>query len=804
METLWQDIKYGIRMLARSPGFTAVAVLTLALGIGASTAIFSVVNPILFESLPYPQAGRILMIWDFGAGGSRLDVTFGTFTELTERSRAFDALAVMKPWQPTITGPAEPERLDGQRVSAGYFPVLAVPPALGRGFVSSDDRLNGPRVVVLSDRLLQRRFNGDAGIIGRQILLDGESFTVVGVMPRTFENVLSPTADLWAPLQYEMSQGQAWGHHLRMVGRLRPGVEADQAASELGGIARAPVAEFPRVPWASLDRGLIVNSLHDEVTRDVQPALLAVLGAVLLLLAIAGVNVTNLLLARGVRRSGEFAVRAALGAPRTRMIRQLLTESLLLAALGGAAGLVVADLGIQALLALSPPRMPRMGAIRMDSAVFAFATGLTTLIGVMAGFVPALHASRSGQRASLQQFSRRATRGHQRIRRALVVCEVALALVLLLNAGLLLRSLQQLFAISPGFDPADSLALQVQTSGPRFDDGPAANRFFARALEEVRQLPGVTSAAFTSQLPLSGDREEYGVHFEAGPAQPAASYSSFRYSVSPGYFETLRIPLRSGRWLGEGDHTGAPRAALISASLAKRRFAAASPLGERLRVGPADGPWFTIVGVVGDVRQTSLTLGESDAVYITPEQASFADRARWLVVRARGDVAALLPALKQAVWSVDKDQPITRAAKLDDVLTASEAERRFAMIVFEAFALAALALAAAGIYGLLAGSVAERTQEIGVRSALGASPANIFALVIQQGMLLTACGIAVGLAGGAAASQVVAAMLFGVSRFDPLTYGSVILLLIAVASAACWIPARRATKVDPMVALRYE
>jgi putative ABC transport system permease protein len=515
IEDLWQDLWYGMRMLWKKPGFTLVAVLTLSLGIGASTAIFSAVNPVLFEPLPYPDAGRIMMIWDFRADDSRADVTFGTYRELVERSRSFDALSVMKSWQPTMTGPSEPERLDGQRVSESYFRVLGVMPTLGRSFDPSDDRLNGPRVAIISDGLWQRRFGGDRTIVGRQITLDDDTYTVIGVMPRGFENVPAPGAELWTTLQYDMSQDRAWGHHLRMVGRLRPGVGVDQARQELGMIAQSPVPEFTRPTWALLKQGLIVNSLQDEMTRGVKPALVAVLGAVLLVLLIACVNVTNLLLARGAQRRGEFAIRAALGASKARLIRQMLTESLLLATTGGAFGILMAEYGVGALVALSPPGLPRVNAISVDGTVLIFALVITTLIGLMVGLIPALHASRNDLHTGLQQGSRRTVGGHQLTRRALVVAEVALALVLLIGAGLLLRSLQRLFAVDVGFDASHLLTMQVQASGHQFDDEAATHRFFEQALEAVRQVPGVTAAAFTSQLPLSGDQDQYGVHFES-------------------------------------------------------------------------------------------------------------------------------------------------------------------------------------------------------------------------------------------------------------------------------------------------
>jgi putative ABC transport system permease protein len=808
LEQLVQDIRYGLRFLRRGPGFTAVAVLTLALGIGAGTAIFSAVNPILFEPLPYPNSDRITMMWDFGPEGVRLHTTFGNYRELVERSRSFDALAVMRPWQPTMTGPAE--RLDGQRVSAGYLRVLGVQPALGRDFDASEDRLKGPKVAIISNGLWQRRFGGDGTIVGQQITLDGNPYTVIGVMPSAFEDLLAPSAQVWTTLQYDTSlppQSREWGHHLRMVGRLRPGVGIDQAKQEIDTIAHTPVMEFIRPPHASLENGLMISSLKDDMTSGVKPALLAILGAVMLVLLIACVNVTNLLLARGAQRRGEFAMRAALGATRARLIRQLLTESLLLAVIGGALGMVLASFGVDALAALSPPGLPRASAIRVNGTVFAFAFGITTLVGLLVGLIPALHVSRADLHTGLQQSSRRTAGGHQLTRRTLVVAEVALALVLLVSAGLLLRSMQRLFAIEPGFDTSSLLTMQVQTSGPRFDKD-TTNRFFAQSLEAVRQVPGVTTAAFTSQLPLSGDLEDsYGVHFESSPTgNPEADNSAFRYAVSPGYFETMAIPLRLGRLLNERDGANAPPAVLISESLAKSKFPGGQdPIGQRLRIGPDDGPLFTIVGVVGNVKQTSLVMSQSDAVYVTTTQWQlFADKALWLVARVRGDTASLAPAVRQAIWSVDKDQPVVRVATMDNLLAASAAERRFALILFEAFGLVALVLAATGIYGVLSGSVTERTREIGVRLALGATRRSILGLVLRQGMTLTGLGVALGLVGAVLASQAIATLLYGVSRLDPLTYLGMIALLVGVSVVACWVPAWRASRVDPSITLRAE
>jgi putative ABC transport system permease protein len=693
---LWQDFRYGVRMLEKSPGFTVVAVLTLALGIGANTAIFSAVSPILFEPLPYPHASRIVMIWDIFQG-SRSDVTFHTYRELASRSYSFDAVSAMEPWRPTMTGRAEPERLEGQSVSAGYFRVLGIPPALGRGFQASDDVFHGPRVVILSNGLWQRRFAGDRGIIGRGITLDGDSYEVIGVMPRGFENVLASSAEIWSPMQYNAGNitdltSTEWGHHLRMFGRLRPGVSKENGAKELRAIADTPVAEFPRVPWAALKSGFMVDSLQDEMTRGVRPALLAVFGAVLLVLTIACVNVTNLLLARGAQRRAEFAMRAVLGAAPVRMLRQVLTESLLLSGLGGLLGIAVAQIGVRALVALAPQDLPRVNAISLDGTVFAFGIGITALIGLAVGLAPALYASRRDLQESIQRNAQRTVGGHQTTRRALVVVEVSLAVVLLVSAGLLLRSLEHLFAVAPGFQSAQVLTMQVQTSGHKFDDESVKRRFFAQVLQEVSHVPGVSSGAFTSLLPLSDKREaltagSYGTLFE----KDHRSYDVFLYAVTADYFQTMGIPLRRGRFLDKHDVADTPQAVVISESLAKSEFSGEDAIGRRVHIGPMDRPWYTVVGVVGDVKQTSLAVTDLDAVYIAPEQQWFADDAMSLVARTRGDALALAPAIRKAVWSVDKDQAIIHVATMDSLLAASAAERKFVLVLFEAFGLVALA-----------------------------------------------------------------------------------------------------------------
>jgi putative ABC transport system permease protein len=814
IDSIWADIRSAFRQLWRSLVLGWTSILILALGIGACTAIFSAVKPILLDPLPYPNAKRIMMIWEVTGSGGAIPVTFATFHGMTERSNSFDAMAVLKPWQPTMVAADRPERFDGQRVSADFFRTLGVAPFLGSDFTASDDQFRGPNVVILSDALWRRRFAGDKSIVGQQIRLDENLYTVIGVTPSSFEDVMDPSAELWAPLQYDPSlpaDGREWGHHLRMVGRLRKGVSRNQATTELGLIVHR-LTEMNARGYGTTGGapvGMAVNELQSDLTRGVRSALLAVLGAVMLLLLIACVNVTNLLLAGGAQRRAEFAMRAALGAVQGRLVRQLLTESLVIALLGAVFGMAIAITGVRALVALSPPGLPRVRAISLDGGVFLFAFCLTTLIGVVVGLVPALRASRNDDlQMGMRQSSRRTSGDRQWTRRVLVVGEVSLAAVLLVSTGLLLRSMQHLFAVDPGFDVSHLLTMQVQASGHRFDSNAAGLQFFTEVLERVRRVPGVVSAGLTAELPLTGEADVYGVEFDG--ENNSIAESTLRYAVSPGYIETMHIPLRRGRVLNDHDGPGAPTVVLISEAFANRKFAGRDPIGQRVRVGldagHADRPWATIVGVLGNVKQQSLAMGDSDAFYISNAHWAWFDHAQSVVVRTHGDAAEPAPAVRDAIWSVDKDEPIVRVATMDSLLAVSEAERHFVLMLFEfeAFALAGLLLAATGIYGVLASSVSERTREIGVRSALGASRGSILALVMRQGMTLTVLGMLIGLVGVVVATHAIAALLFGVSQFDPITYVGVAALLICVSAVACFLPARRAATVNPVEALRVE
>lgn len=812
-----RDLRYAARQVRRAPAFALTASAILALGIGASTAIFSAVYPILIEPLPYPHANRILTIWD-SYQGQRLETTFGTFRELQVRSRSLENLATFEPWQPVLTGDETPERLDGQAVSAEFFHILGIAPALGRDFKAQDNMPYGPNVVILSDHFWRSQFAANPSVVGQTIRLDDDLYIVIGVMPQGFENLLDPGAEVWTAMQYDPGtlgdfNTSAWGHHFRLAGRLRAGATLDEARREMAAIARSPEKEFPRPRWASLKDGLIVDGLQQDTARTVRTALLAVMGAVALLLLIACVNVTSLLLARGATRQGEFAMRAALGAGKKRLVRQSITESLLLALMGGALGLPVAAAGVRALVALSPPGLPRIDAIRLNGLAFAFALAISALVGVIAGLMPALETRRVQLQTGLRQAARTVSRAGRATRSALVMAEVALALMLLVTAGLLLRSMERLLNVDPGFNADNVLTMQVQTSGHKFDDlrsnpgvGKAARqRFYNQALDEVRRVPGVTAAAYSSLLPLSGDPSwdaVYGSHFEKDPA--GKGHNVNRYAVSAGFLQTMQIPLLRGRYLDERDTATAPFTALISASLARQEFGSGDPLGKRLHVGPTNYPWFTVVGVVGDVRQNSLALNDPDAVYIPEVQSWYADQAVSFVIRTRTDAAAMAGPTRDAIWRVDKDQPVVRVATMRRLEDISVAERHFVLILFEAFALMALVLAGTGIYGILANSVAERMREMGVRAALGASRGDLVTLVLRRGLALTAVGVVLGLGGAALAGRAVASLLYGTSSLDPLTYAAVATLLLAIAFVACWAPARRAAGVDPIQALRTE
>jgi putative ABC transport system permease protein len=810
MESLRADLRYACRRLLASPGFALIAIASIALGVGASTAVFSAVHRILFASLPYPAAQRLVALTDRDAQGGRLPLAYGTYREIVERSRSFERLAVADRWQPALRTQGDPERLDGDRVSADYFRVLGVRPAVGRDFEASDDRPGGPRVAVVAASLAERRFGGTAQALNREIVLNGVGYTVIGVMPAGFVNALVPSAEVWTPLQYRdraAFQEPEWGHHLRGVGRLAAGVTLEQASAEIASIGREPIAELARPPGASLANGLLVESLPDSLTYGVRPMLLAILAAVALLLAIACVNVTNLLLARALARRGELAVRTALGAGRRRLMRQLVTESLLVALLGGCAGLAVGA-GVARLLAALAPASLRIEAFGLDTSMFLSTFAISAVVGVGMGVLPALRGVHEHLYVAVRSGSRATDAGHHWLRRSLVVMQVALAFVLLTGAGLLLRSVDRLLATAPGFDPSHVLTLQVVATGRRYKSSEELAQLYSGALDAVRAVPGVVDAAFSTQLPLSGDDESYGVSFEAEQGVNGVAGAALRYVVTPGWFGTMGIPLLHGRSLGVDDREGRPPSVLINESYAKRRFGTQDAIGRRLKMGPfrsqPDAPWATVVGVVADVKQTSLALDAPDAVYFAAGQWAWVDSVQWLAVRTSGDPVALTTAIERAIWSVDPTPPLVRVATMNELVERSEGERRFALVIFAAFGLAAVALAVVGLYGVVAGSVEERAREIGVRAALGASPARVAALVVRQGMTLVVVGMLAGAAGAVAVTRGLASLLYGVTPLDVSSYGGTVALLAGMALLACSVPALRAARIDPAVTLRTD
>jgi putative ABC transport system permease protein len=623
-------------------------------------------------------------------------------------------------------------------------------------------------------------------------------------MPAGFRNVMAPTAQIWTPLQYDSAlptNGREWGHHLRMLGRLGRGLDASVAGAELDQIARIPVAEFARPPWASMAFGLSVRSLRETVVSQARPLLITVIGAVALVLLVACTNVASLLLARAGQRRHEHATRMALGASKTRVVGRVVTESMLITALAGAVGLGLAQLGTGALLTLRPPQLPRIDEIGVDGATFLFVLAIVALLGVVVAMAPALSLSAK----TLTGGGGRVTGSHLRVRRILVVGEVALTVVVLVGAGLLIRSVQHLFDRDAGFDASGTLVMQIHASGGGLRGDDERHEFFRQALAEVQSQAGVTSAALTSQLPLSGDEDVYGVTLAgAGTAEFLEGGGAYRYTITPGYVETMGMTLRSGRLLDARDGPGAPGAVMISESLARRSFPDGRAVGQRLHFGRTDVPPYTVVGVVADVKQNSLAASEENAVYVLRDQWYFTDAVAWLVVRTDRNPAALEPVVKDAVWSIDPNQPIARVATMEDLVAASEATRRFALVIFQTFALLMLVLAAIGIYGVLAGGVAERTREIGIRSALGASDESILGLVVGQGLAMTGVGLLIGVVGAVAATRWMESLMFGISRLDPATYTGVAALLGIVALIACWGPARRAARIDPAIAFKAD
>ena len=799
------DLRHGARLLRRAPAFTLLSVLTLALGVGATTAIFSVADPVLFQPLPYADPDRIVIVGERDADGTMSNVGFLTYRDLARDSRTLARAAAAGEWQVTLDDHGAPERVAGQRVSASFFSVLGTRPSLGRDFAAAEDTPGTNRVVILSHGLWARRYGGDSALVGATISINGAAYTVAGVLPDSFESVMAPGAQIWRVLGYDASLPYACRtcRHLRMVARTRPGVTSEGAAVELSELSARLVREYPKEYPAV---GAIVVSLGDATMRGARPVLWAVLGASALVLLIAAANVANLQLARAMRREEEFAIRAALGAGRGRLTVQLLAEGLVVAVIGGVVGLVVARVTLGALIGWLPPAMPRLSAIRLDRVALAVGAGITLLLGVAIGLIPALRDRRSGLSDSLRG-GKRLTGGRPHLARAaLVVTEVALALMLLVGAGLLGRSLVRLLAVDPGFDAGHLLTLQAQATGPKYADSTAVFANHDQLREAIGRLPGVERVGTASQLPLGGNVDMYGVNALDKPlANPELAPSADRYAVSPEFLAAMGIAIRRGRAFTAADNSdAAPNVVIVSTGLASRIWPGEDPIGKRIRIGGSTTAWRTVVGVAANIHHRALDATESSQLYIPERQWQFADNIIAVVVRTHGDPAALARAVRVAAQSVDAAQPVTSLATMEQVVASSTAQRRLALLLFGAFALVALVLAVAGIYGVLAGAVTERTREIGVRTALGATPGAILLMVLLQGVRLAGAGLAIGLAGALLLGRFLQSLLFGVGSADPVTLLGVAALLATVAIAACLLPAMRAVGIDPMSALRAD
>jgi len=805
MQTLWQDLRYGARMLLKQPGFTLIAVVTLALGIGATTAIFSVVNAVLLQSLPYRDAKQLVAVSLNDNDGEFGNTGFATFVDWQARAKSFEQLALIRSWGGVLTGQGEPERMNGLRVTPEYFKLLGVAPALGRDFRREENRPDARFVVAISHALWQRRFNGDPHVVGKPIVLSGQTYTVIGVMPRGFEDLLAANfyqrAEVWGPLGYDVTQSSACRtcQHLKAFGRLKDGVTSEQARTEMNAIAAALKQEHPtEYPVASA----VVFGLQDEFVKGIRPALYLLLIAVSLLLLIACANVANLLLARATDRAREMAVRAALGAGRFRIIRQLLVESLLLAGLGAALGLVLAVWGVEALMALKPATLLKLQTAAIEARVLTFAAAVSLLTGVLFGLAPAWQASKSDLQLALKGSDRRLSAGG-RLRSLLVVSEIALALALLIGAGLLLKSFVRLLNVKPGFEPGKLITMMVPASGAKYDQEEAVRQFYREVLERVSKLPGVEAAGVVSNLPLFGNYDSSGFHIEEKPLpNPADAPDVQRYGVSPDYLRAMRINLLRGRGFTEQDGVNAPLVALISQTAAQRFWPNEDPLGKRVRIGGIKDPLRTIVGVVPDVLHNGLEDGPDTQAYVP--HAQWTDSFMQLTVRTAAEPAGVIAAIRREIKAVDKDIPLYQIATMEQLVETTTAQRRFTLLLAGVFAALSLLLAGLGIYSVIARSVAQRTREIGIRMALGAQTGDVLRLIVGQGLKLALLGVGIGLAGATAITRLMKTLLFGVSPTDPLTFGGVALLLVGVALLACWIPARRAAKVDPMIALKCE
>lgn len=803
---LRRDLRYGARVLIASPVFTAVAVATLALGIGANTAIFSVISAILLRPLPYPDPGRLVMIWETTPEGWFIPVAPANYLDWKERSHVFEDIGLSRDTTYALTGSGEPESISGYRFSENFFRVMGVAPQLGRTFLPEEDLPGASPVVVLSHGIWQRRFGRDPGVLGRPIVLNGTSHTVIGVMPPGFDH--PGGTQLWTPLALDpalMSRRDA--RFLRLVARLKPGVTPLGAREEMAAIARVLETEHPAT---NAGRGARVVLLRDMQVGDIRPALLALAAAVGCVLLIAAANVSSLLLARAAGRGRELAIRMALGAGRWRVVRQLLTESVLLALTGGLLGLLLALWGAEALLALVPRgianlNIPHIDRIPVDGPVLAFTLLVSLATGAVLGALPALRATRSAPAISLKDSGPGLTEG-SRSRRAggaLVAAEMAIAVVLLVGAVLMLRTFLVLRGQPLGIDPSNVVTAQVFLPGYRYDDAAKRLAFLDGVLDRLSALPGVRAAGATNYLPLSGFWGTVSFVADGLPPPPAGQEpEADDRRATPGYFEAIGMRLVRGRGFTPRDTGGSPQVAIVNETLARRIWGERDPVGSRLNLGDAREPsWWEVVGVAGDVRAFGAGTEVHAEIYRPFAQTSFPLIA--FAVRA-GDPAALAPAIRSAIREVDPDQPILQLTPMESLAASSLATRRVSAVLIGAFAGVALLIAAIGVYGVTSHAVARRTHELGIRMALGAARRDLLLLVMRQGLRPALAGLAGGLAGAWALTRWLRSLLYGVSPTDLSTYVFVGLLLMAVASLACWVPARRATRVSPMIALRTD
>jgi predicted permease len=803
------DVRYGLRALGRNPGFAVAAVLALALGIGATAAIFSVVNAVLLRPLPYREPDRLAVILHRRVN----PVAPANFLDWKRQSTAFETMGAADNWVPNLTGESQPESVQALRVTSDILPMLGIRPLAGRVFLPEEEEPGKEHEVVLSHRLWQRRYAGDRNIVGQSVLLNGEPYTVVGVMPRGFDfpPFWATGTELWVPDVLAPRSANRGGQSLRVFGRLKRGATLEFARAEMAAITARLEKQFP-----GSNREVTVTSLTDTVVGNVRPALLVLLAAVAFVLLISCANVAHMLLARAAARQREVAVRAALGAGRSRMIRQFLTESLVLAFFGGAGGTLLALWGTKLIVSLGPEHLPRIETVALDARVLVFTLAISILTGVAFGLAPALKSSRRDLTASLKEGERGSTDGRERnrLRSVLIASEFALALVLLVGAGLMIRSFAALASIDPGFDPRRVLTLTVSVAGTSESEPGRRAVFYRQALQRIRALPGVTSSSAINHLPLAGDIWGWSFTIEGRPIPAPGESPDATYRVTlPGYFAAMGIPILKGRDIAEGDDLQAPGAVVVNEWLAKRHWPGEDPIGKRITFdnGEKNPYWLTVVGVVKNTVRSDWAAAQEGEVYLSYLQhRSYMEKPDshysylTFIVRTSLDPASLAPAVRRAIWSLDKSVTISQVQTMEQVVTQANARPRFYVLLLGAFASIALVLAAVGIYGVISYSVSRRTHEIGLRMALGAGERDVLRLVVRQGMRVALAGAAAGLVGALLLTRLMSTLLYGVRSTDPATFLAVTLVLTAVAVVATYIPARRAARIDPLVALRHD